>query len=142
MADVDAARRDLERTLGADQVLSDPLARRLYARDASMVEGSCALVAFARSTGDIVTCLRAAAEHGLSVVPRGSGTGLAGAATPIGDALVVVTAKMTRVLDVRPEDRLAWVEPGVPNLELADHLRPSRRSYAPASSSQQDSSDR
>src|SRR2546423_13886422 len=96
MADVDAARRDLERTLGADQVLSDPLGRRLYARDASMVEGSCALVAFARSTDDIVTCLRAAAEHGLSVVPRGSGTGLAGAAPPLGGALGGGAAQMTR----------------------------------------------
>ena len=140
MADPDAARRDLERILGEDQVLSDPLARRLYARDASMVEGSCALVAFPRSTADIVACLRAAADHGLSVVPRGSGTGLAGAATPIGDALVVVTAKMTRVLEVRPEDRLAWVEPGVPNLDLANHLRPLGWTYAPDPSSQQTSS--
>ena len=43
----------------------------------------------------------------------GSGTGLAGGATPIGDALVVVTTKMNRILEVRPQDRLAWVEPGV-----------------------------
>ena len=61
---------------------------------------------------------------GLPIVPRGSGTGLAGAATPIGDSLVVATARMTRIVEVRPEDRLAWVEPGVPNLDLANHLRP------------------
>lgn len=138
--DVEAARRDLERALGADRVLADPLARRLYARDASMVEGGCALVAFPRSTEDIVACVKAAAAHGLPIVPRGSGTGLAGAATPIGDALVVVTTKMTRVLEVRPEDRLAWVEPGLPNLDLANHLRPFGFTYAPDPSSQQTSS--
>ena len=65
MADVEAARRALEDALGTDEVLSDPLSLRLYARDASMVEGGCALVAFPRSTEDVVACVRIAAEHGL-----------------------------------------------------------------------------
>ena len=140
MADVEGARRALEDALGAGEVLSDPLALRLYARDASMVEGGCALVAFPRSREDIVACVRVAARHGLPVVPRGSGTGLAGGSTPIGDALVVVTTKMTDILEVRPEDRLAWVEPGVPNLDLANTLRSHGFTFAPDPSSQQTSS--
>jgi glycolate dehydrogenase FAD-linked subunit len=140
MADVDDARRALEDALGPERVLSDPLALRLYARDASMVEGGCALVVFPESTDEIVTCVRAANAHGLPVVPRGSGTGLAGGSTPIGDALVVVTTKMTRILEIRPEDRLAWVEPGVPNLDLANALRPRGFTFAPDPSSQQTSS--
>ena len=56
MADVEAARLALEDALGASEVLSEPLARRLYARDASLVEGGCALVAFPRSVEDIVAC--------------------------------------------------------------------------------------
>ncbi|MGZ8629126.1 MAG: FAD-binding oxidoreductase [Actinomycetota bacterium] len=140
MADVEAARRALEDALGPSEVLSDPLALALYARDASLVEGGCALVASPRSTDDVVTCVRIAGEHGLPVVPRGSGTGLAGGSTPIGDAVVVVTSKMTRIVDVRPEDRLAWVEPGLPNLDLANALRPYGFTYAPDPSSQQTSS--
>jgi glycolate oxidase len=140
VADVEGARRALEDALGAGEVLSDPLALRLYARDASMVEGGCALVAFPRSRDDIVACVRVAARHGLPVVPRGSGTGLAGGSTPIGDALVVVTTKMTEILEIRPEDRLAWVEPGVPNLDLANALRPHGFTFAPDPSSQQTSS--
>ena len=140
MADVGAARRALEEALGRDEVLSDPLSLRLYARDASMVEGGCALVVFPRSVGDVAACARIAAEHGLPVVPRGSGTGLAGGSTPLGDALVITTTKMTRILDVRPEDRLAWVEPGVPNLDLANALRPHGFTFAPDPSSQQTSS--
>ena len=140
MADVDAARLELEAALGVAEVLSDPLARKLYSRDASLVEGGCALVAFPHTTDEIQTCVRLAAAHGLPVVPRGSGTGLAGAATPIGDALVVVTAKMQRILEVRPEDRLAWVEPGLFNLDLATALAPSGFTYAPDPSSQQTSS--
>ncbi|MGQ0668798.1 MAG: FAD-binding oxidoreductase [Actinomycetota bacterium] len=137
MADVDAARRALEDALGPGEVLADSLALALYARDASMFEGGAALVAFPRTREHVVACIRTAAEHGLSVVPRGSGTGLAGGSTPIGDALVVVTSKMDRILEVRPEDRLAWVEPGVLNLDLANALRPFGFTYAPDPSSQQ-----
>jgi glycolate oxidase len=140
MAALDAARAELEEALGADAVLSDPLALRLYARDASMVEGSAGLVVFPGSTGDVVACVRAAAAHELSVVPRGSGTGLTGASTPIGDALVVVTSKMNRVLEIRPEDRLAWVEPGLFNLDLGTALRGTSFTYMPDPSSQQVSS--
>jgi glycolate dehydrogenase FAD-linked subunit len=140
MADVEAARRSLEEALGPDEVLSDPLALKLYARDASLVEGACALVVFPRSPAEVAACLRIAAEYDLPIVPRGSGTGLAGGATPIGHALVVVTSKMTRILEVRPEDRLGWVEPGLPNLDLANALRPYGFTYAPDPSSQQTSS--
>ena len=137
MADVDAARLELEEALGTTEVLSDPLALTLYARDASMVEGGCALVAFPHAVEDVVACMGVAAQHAMPVVPRGSGTGLAGGATPIGDALVVVTSKMDRIIEVRPEDRLAWVEPGVLNLDLANALAPLGFTYAPDPSSQQ-----
>src|SRR5919106_3152459 len=140
MADVEAARRALEDALGQSEVLSDPLALRLYARDASLVEGGCALVAFPRRLPDVVACVRIAGEHGLPVVPRGSGTGLAGGSTPVGDALVVVTSKMDRILELRPEDRLAWVEPGLFNLDLGTALRGTGLTYMPDPSSQQVSS--
>ena len=140
MADVDAARRELEAALDPGAVLADPLALRLYARDASMVEGGCALVALPATTEQVQACVSVAATHGLPIVPRGSGTGLAGGATPIGDSLVVVTARMARIGEVRPEDRVAWVEPGVPNLDLANHLRPGGFTFAPDPSSQQTSS--
>ena len=140
MGGLEAARRELEGALGAGAVLSDPLALRLYARDASMVEGTAGLVVFPGSTDDVVACMHAAATHELSVVPRGSGTGLAGASTPIGDALVVVTSKMNRIIGVRAEDRLAWVEPGLFNLDLAIALRGTGFTYMPDPSSQQVSS--
>ncbi|HVD67088.1 MAG TPA: FAD-binding oxidoreductase, partial [Actinomycetota bacterium] len=129
MPNLDAARTHLIDALGVEAVLADPLALRLYARDASMVEGSAGLVVFVHSADDVVTCMQVAARHDLPVVPRGSGTGLAGGATPIADAIVVVTAKMNRILEVRPEDRLAWVEPGVFNLDLANALGPTGFTY-------------
>lgn len=139
MAEVEAARRALEAALGPAEVLSDPLVLALYGRDASLVEGGCALVAFPTELEHVVACMKIAAEHGLPVVPRGAGTGLAGGATPVGDALVVVTTKMNRILDVRPQDRLAWVEPGVLTLDLVEALEPLGHTFAPDPSSRQSS---
>jgi glycolate oxidase len=137
---LERAREELVRRLGRDQVLDDPLALALYGRDASMIEGACALVAFPRDRDEVVACLEIAERHGLPVVPRGSGTGLAGGSAPMDGALVVVTTKMGRVLEVRPDDRLAWVEPGVLNLDLSERLRPLGLEFAPDPSSQQTSS--
>ncbi len=140
MADLDAARRALTDALGADAVLADPLSLRLYARDASLVEGNASVVVLPTTVEQIQDAVRIAAAYGLPIVPRGSGTGLAGAATPIDDAVVVVTAKMNRILEVRTEDRLAWVEPGLFNLDLSSALAPLGWTYAPDPSSQQVSS--
>ncbi len=137
MADVAACRNELEAALGPGALLSDPLALRLYSRDASMVEGGCALVALPETVDEVRACVRAAVRHGLPIVPRGSGTGLAGGATPIGDALVIATSKLNRILELRPADRLAWVEPGLFNLELSRALAPTGFTYAPDPSSQQ-----
>ncbi len=134
---VTAARAALVEALGPDGVLADPLELALYARDASMVEGGCALVALPRSAEEVVACVRVARDHDLAIVPRGSGTGLAGGATPLGRALVVATTRMDRILEIRPEDRLAWVEPGVRNLDLASALAPHGFTFAPDPSSQQ-----
>jgi glycolate oxidase len=137
---LERARAELARALSPGEVLDDPLTLALYSRDASMIEGACALVAFPRDRDQVVACLRIAERHGLPVVPRGSGTGLAGGSTPMEGALVVVTTKMDRVLEVRPADRLAWVEPGVLNLDLTGRLRPLGLEFAPDPSSQQTSS--
>ena len=67
----------------------------------------------------------------------GSGTGLAGGAVPVGDPVVIVTTKMTRVLSVDEDDQVAWVEPGVLNLDLTRAVAHLGLHYAPDPSSQQ-----
>jgi len=73
MADVDTARLELEEALGRTEVLSDPLALTLYARDASMVEGGCALVAFPHTVEDVVVCMGVAAGGGAAPRPPPAG---------------------------------------------------------------------
>jgi glycolate oxidase subunit GlcD len=50
---------------------------------------------------------------------------------------VIVTTQMNRVLEVDPEERVAWVEPGVLNLDLSVAVADAGLYYAPDPSSQQ-----
>jgi glycolate oxidase subunit GlcD len=94
-------------------------------------------VCFPRSTEEVAHAVQVAARHGRSIVARGSGTGLAGGATPVDDPLVIVTTQMNRVLEIDARVRVAWVEPGVLNLDLSLAAAPHGLYYAPDPSSQQ-----
>jgi glycolate oxidase len=96
-------------------------------------------VAIPSTRDQVATCVRIARRHGLDVVPRGAGTGLAGGSTPLPGSLVIVTTRLDRILEVRPEDRLAWVEPGVLNLDLKRRLAPLGLTFAPDPASEQSS---
>lgn len=128
----------LSAALGHDRVRDDAAERALLAHDASVFAGGDAgPVCFPTSTEEVQAVVKIAADHGRAVVPRGAGTGLAGGAIPLGRPVVVVTTKMNRILEVDLEDRIAWVEPGVVNLDLSKHLRPLGFHFAPDPSSQQ-----
>jgi glycolate oxidase len=115
----------------------EPLELGLYARDAGVSEGRAAAVCFPRSAADVAAAVRVARVHGRPFVARGSGTGLAGGATPLDDPVVIVTTQCNRVLDVDAAHRVAWVEPGVLNLDLSRAVRHLGLHYAPDPSSQQ-----
>ena len=66
-----------------------------------------------------------------------AGTGLAGGAIPLGRPVVVSTGRMNKVLSVDTNNRIAWVQPGVINLDLSKKLRPKGFHFAPDPSSQQ-----
>ncbi|MDQ1533064.1 MAG: glycolate oxidase, partial [Actinomycetota bacterium] len=62
---------------------------------------------------------------------------MAGGATPVDDPLVIVTTRLNRVLEVDAAERVAWVEPGVLNLDLSREVSHLGLHYAPDPSSQQ-----
>ena len=123
--------RELEAILGPSAVRADPLSLRLYARDASMIQGTCSVVALPSNAVEVAACVTVARRHGLPVVPRGAGSGLAGGATPLGDAVVVATTRMRTIESVSVEDGVAWVEAGVLNLDLKEWLAPLGLTFAP-----------
>ena len=134
---VDALVAELRRELTPQRVRTGPSELGLYRRDASNIEGSASVVAPPETTAEVQACVRTAVRHGVAFVPRGSGTGLAGGATPLDGALVISLTKMDRVLSVDVENRLAWVEPGVLNLDLTRAVAAHGLHFAPDPSSQQ-----
>jgi glycolate oxidase len=123
--------------LGAAGVRSSAAELDLYRRDASNLEGRAGVVCFPTSADEVAGCVRIAARHAVPFVARGSGTGLAGGAVPLDGAIVIALTKMNRVLSVDPVNRMAWVEPGVLNLDLSRHVAPYGLHFAPDPSSQQ-----
>jgi len=110
----------------------------LYGRDASTTPtGEASAVCWPESTVEVQACVRIARRHGLPFVARGSGTGLAGGAVPLDGAVVIVTTRMTRILSVDTDARVAWVEPGVLNLDLTRAVADAGLRFAPDPSSQQ-----
>jgi glycolate oxidase len=129
----------LRAAVGADRVRTEATELGLYRRDASMITGEPAVVCFPTTTAEVAAAVTACRQHRVPFLPRGSGTGLAGGATPAGDVapVVIVTTKMDRILEVDAEQRLAWVQPGVLNLDLSKAVAPHGLHFAPDPSSQQ-----
>ena len=128
---------DIDRSIGVGRARAESLELALYARDAGVQSGAAAAVCFPRSTIDVAACVRIANDHGVPFVARGSGTGLAGGATPFDEPLVIVTTQMNHIVDVDARERVAVVEPGVLNLDLSRAVRHLDLHYAPDPSSQQ-----
>ena len=128
---------DLRAALGADRARSEPLELALYGRDAGVEIGEAAAVCFPADAAQVAAAVRVAAAHDRAFVARGSGTGLAGGATPVGRPVVIVTTHLNRILEVDEVTGAAWVEPGVLNLDLTRAVHHLGLHYAPDPSSQQ-----
>ncbi|MDR6199172.1 glycolate oxidase [Microbacterium sp. SORGH_AS428] len=81
-------------------------------------DGRALAVVHAESIEDVQAVLRIAHATGTPVVPRGAGTGLAGGANAGDGRIALSLARMNRILEIRPDDLLAVVEPGIINAEL------------------------
>ena len=111
----------------------------LYGHDASIVEGGDGggRLLPARRPRRCRRACGSARAHGRPFTARGAGTGLAGGAVPLGGPVVIVTTKMNRILSIDADERVAWVEPGVINLDLTRALAAHGLHFAPDPSSQQ-----
>lgn len=93
--------------------------------------GTPLAIVHAASVDDVQETLRIASATGTPVVTRGAGTGLAGGANAGSGEIVLSVRQMDRILEVRPDDLLAVVEPGILNAELGRALAPHGLWWAP-----------
>jgi D-lactate dehydrogenase len=103
---------------------TDPAERLVYGYDNSRREAMPDGVALPRDREQVVALVRACREYRMPLVARGRGTNTTGAAVPIAGGVVVSFERMGRIVDIRPGDRCAVVEPGVLNGGLQAVLAP------------------
>ena len=112
------------------EIAFDNLTRQLYATDASPYQIVPLAVAFPKNATQASSIIQAAAQAGVSVTPRGAGTGLAGGA--VGDGLVIDFARYNRLISkFNPENRTIRVGAGVVLDQLNDFLRPQGFCFGP-----------
>ncbi|PYJ16539.1 MAG: FAD-binding oxidoreductase, partial [Verrucomicrobia bacterium] len=108
----------------------DNLTRQLYATDASIYQIEPIGVAFPKSAQQASLVIRAAADAGLSVTPRGAGTSLVGNA--IGEGLIIECSRYNRqITELDLEKRSVRVGAGVVLDQLNDFLKPRGFCFGP-----------
>jgi glycolate oxidase subunit GlcD len=94
------------------------------------------LAVFPRTRDELAQVVQALAAAGRAFVPRGAGTGLSSGALAGDDAVLIGLNRLTRILSISAEDRVAVVEPGVVNAALTRAASVHGLHYAPDPSSQ------
>src|SRR2546425_7768264 len=128
--------RELSTLLGTRYVLHTPYDLMLYEYDASIDRSTPDIVVLPASTEEVAAIVKIASRHNVPVVPRGAGTGLSGGAIPIFGGIIIVFARINRILEIGYTNLRAGVPPGLGNLHLSNALNPQGFYYVPDPSSQ------
>ena len=115
--------RAMEEILGTEGVISDREQLRTYECDGLMDYRVIPdLVVLPESAEQVQQVVRLCYEEGIPFVARGSGTGLSGGALPVESGVLIVLARMRRILEVDIANQRVVVEPGVINLHVTQEV--------------------
>jgi D-lactate dehydrogenase (cytochrome) len=107
-----------------ERAVTSEAVRRQHGHTLTWVENQPPdVVVFPESTDEAAEVVRLCAEHGVPVIPFGTGTSLEGHVNAPYGGVSVDTSRMKRVVAVHAEDLDCVVEPGVTRKELNEHLR-------------------
>ena len=127
----------LRKVLPEDAVIDDVAETRAYECDAlSAYKCPPMAVILPGSTTEVSRALAICHEMGVPVVPRGSGTSLAGGALPTADSVILGVARMAEVLQTDYANRMIRVQTGRTNLSVTGAVEEEGFFYAPDPSSQ------
>ncbi|WP_013034992.1 FAD-binding and (Fe-S)-binding domain-containing protein [Haloferax volcanii] len=96
----------------------DEYAQVLYATDGSIYQARPAGVVLPRDADDVRATVETGANHGVPVLPRGTGSSLGGQTVGRGCVVIDFTKYMDDIVDIDPQARRATVQPGC----VQDHL--------------------
>lgn len=89
------------------------------------------IVVQAISTKEVAEVMKYAYENNIPVTPRGSGTGLVGAAVPLNGGIVIDLCRMNKILEMDEENLTLTVEPGVLLMEIGKYVEEADLFYPP-----------
>src|SRR5499427_5584272 len=128
--------REMLSLLGPENVLSAKEDLLLYELDGSVERARPELVVFPRTTEEVSRVVKVAARYETPIVGRGAGTGLSGGALARGGGVMVVFARMNKILEIDLASRRAVVQPGVVNADITTAVEHAGLYFAPDPSSQ------
>ncbi|HWQ11858.1 MAG TPA: FAD-linked oxidase C-terminal domain-containing protein [Roseiflexaceae bacterium] len=124
--------------LHPSQIVTDPVQLLTYEVDAGLDRGRPDGVVFPRSAEEVAQVVRWAAAHGVPLIARGAGTGLAGGAVAEHGGLILQLSALNRI-ELDPAGRIATAEAGAVNLVLDGLARAEGLYFPPDPSSQRSS---
>ena len=128
-----SATKDLEADLlsaVSGEVRFDDISRQMYSTDASLYRIEPVGVVIPRDAADVQAVLEIAGKNGVSVLPRGGGTGLSG--QTVNHSVVLDFSKyMHNVIEINKEEQWVKTQPGVTIDELNRQLKPSGLFFTP-----------
>jgi glycolate oxidase len=133
---METALQELRQAVGTDYVIHTPEDLIVFEYDGAVDKAIPLAVVIPETTQQVSECVTIARRHDLPIIARGAGTGLSGGAIAEHGGIVIALTRMTKILEVDTENRIAIVEPGVVNLDLSTHVAPMGLYYAPDPSSQ------
>lgn len=127
----------LKRALPKNTVISGSENTRPFECDGlSVYKQEPLAVVLPNNIDQIKKVLEICRKNNTPVVSRGAGTGLSGGATPLEGSVVLGLSKLTQIISIDEEKKIAVVEPGVRNLAISEATEEFNLYYAPDPSSQ------
>ncbi|MBA2442957.1 MAG: FAD-binding protein [Rubrobacter sp.] len=127
----------MESILGPQGVVSEREQLRTYECDGLMnYRVIPELVVLPENAEQVQRIVAVLYDEGVPFVARGSGTGLSGGALPVASGVLIVLARMRKILEVDIPNQRVVVEPGVINLWVSQEVADEGYYYAPDPASQ------
>jgi glycolate oxidase len=127
---------ELRTIVGENYLLLEKEDIIVYEQDGSIFQVMPEIVVLPADVEQVSAVVKAARRANVPIVPRGSGTGLAGGAVPAEGGILLSLARLDRILKIDLQNHLAIVEPGVINLDMTKAVSKDGFFYAPDPSSQ------
>ena len=116
---------NLNKIAGKENVLSRPEEIIAYTTDTitrNLPQKEYYAVVFPQTTQEIQEIVKFANKTGVAIIPRGAGTNLCGACTPLENSILMCFSRMSNIIEINRENMYVIAQPGVVIADLQKEL--------------------